>query len=426
MALATALLLAPAAAGKTFVVNKRGDHPPNGCTKKDCTLREAVIRANNRPGADRIELPSRKPYRLGIPFDADAPDPSPLSGDLNVLGPLTVAHPGGGRATIDARRKDRVFENRARLKLRKLVLRRGGRPEESAGGAILALANLKLIRSKIVGSTALSAGGIAAFDSANLTLRRSRVARNTAAGEGGGVHFAGNRLRVVASTIARNTTGCTGLCLAVPWIGGGIYTEGASALISRSTIVGNSARQDGGGIFNAGALAVVNSTLAKNRVHASGGGLYAAPGTLARLNAVTIARNRADANNTGPPDFGGGIWTQGGADVVEIRNSLVALNRTTNGTIQECDAPAPVGIESLGGNLITTAAGGCGFFDHPQDLVAPKPRIGKLSRNGGPTRTIALRRKSPAIGQADGPGRVKRDQRGVRRKNPDVGAYERR
>jgi hypothetical protein len=110
--------------------------------------------------------------------------------------------------------------------------------------------------------------------------------------------------------------------------------------------------------------------------------------------------------------------------VIEIRNSLVAKNRTTADAINECRAPAPVGVASLGGNLITSTTD-CGFFDDPEDIVDSSPKIGPLAAKGGPTQTIALNGGSPAINQADGPTPLERDQRGQLRHNPDIGAFER-
>jgi len=413
---------APSASAKTFVVNKRGDPPPEKCTKGHCTLREAVIRANKDPNADRIVLPKRKPYRLRRLPDPLRPE---QTGDLNVTGPVTIAHSGRGRAKIDAGCRDRIFDSDARLALRKLVLRGGC--SEGSGGAILSRANLRVIRSRVVDNeSAAGAGGIRAGLSATVTLRRTTIARNSANGRGGGVSFNGERLRIVVSRIAGNHAGCEGVCVAIePLEGGGIYSS-SPATIRRSTISGNVANDQGGGIANADELTVVNSTIAGNRTDASGGGIYGAPGTLTGLNGVTIARNRADADNS-DPDSGGGIYADGGSDVVEARNTLLARNRATDGSAQDCFAPAPVGFTSLGGNLVTSAAGNCdAFFNHPEDLLRPQPRIGKLRRNGGPTATIALRKGSPAINQADAPGAPKRDQRGVRRANPDIGAYERR
>jgi hypothetical protein len=103
----------------------------------------------------------------------------------------------------------------------------------------------------------------------------------------------------------------------------------------------------------------------------------------------------------------------------------VANNRDTDGAIQECDAPAPVGIASLGGNLITSTSGGCDFFDDPEDIVDAVPKMAKLQSAGGPTQTIPLKAGSPAIDQADGPVPQERDQRGHLRDDPDIGAFER-
>jgi len=58
--------------------------------------------------------------------------------------------------------------------------------------------------------------------------------------------------------------------------------------------------------------------------------------------------------------------------------------------------------------------------------VRSNPRIGKLRRNGGPTRAVALRKRSPAINNASRRTAPNRDQRGERRgRKKDIGAYER-
>lgn len=65
LATATALcILGSSAQAATFEVTRTNDPAPNGCKKRDCSLREAVIAANNRNGADAIVLPRRATYRL--------------------------------------------------------------------------------------------------------------------------------------------------------------------------------------------------------------------------------------------------------------------------------------------------------------------------------------------------------------------------
>ena len=83
MTLVSAVLLAfaPAgAAGKTFEVTKRSDPAPGACTLADCSLREAVLAANERVGNDVIRLAARKPYRLTR--SSSDPGPEEEQGDL--------------------------------------------------------------------------------------------------------------------------------------------------------------------------------------------------------------------------------------------------------------------------------------------------------------------------------------------------------
>ena len=418
------LVLAPTATAKTFVVNKRGDHPPKACTKTDCTLREAVLAANKRNGDDRIRLPSRKPYRLTR--DAGLPGADARKGDLNlgnaineVGNAVTIVHPGAGRAIVDASAaNDRAIELTGVATLKKIVLRRGA--TLGSGGAIASSGVLELVNTRIVRNETGDAGG-AIYAGVGSVVARNTVLRRNNAWDGGGLFVgAGVGLELRRSTVALNE--------ADPGSGGGIWISSTALADSRivaSTLSGNLAASDGGAIrTSAELLRIVNSTLDGNEADGRGGGIYGAPGSFAALNAVTIARNRADADDAGV-DSGGGLYGDGGSDVLEVDNSLIVRNRSTGGSVQECDTPAPVGIESLGGNLITTTAGGCDFFTDPEDLLEAQPRVGQLGDHGGPTKTAPLLAGSPAIDEADGHSPPARDQRGVLRTNPDIGAFER-
>jgi hypothetical protein len=104
-----------------------------------------------------------------------------------------------------------------------------------------------------------------------------------------------------------------------------------------------------------------------------------------------------------------------------VANSIVALNVEGGGMAADCGG---VGFLGAGVNLISTTNQGTCSDGTP--IVAANPLLGPLARNGGLTQTIALLAGSPAIGAA-GAGRTPaRDQRGVKRTDPDLGAYERR
>ena len=449
-ALALALAAAASASARTFVVTKRGDPPPVACTNRDCSLREAVMAANARAGRDVIELPNRrKPYLLA---QAGTGEDGSLTGDLDVANdPLVIRHRGKGRATINARGIDRALEvfAGAPTTLRKLVITGGRATDPDRGGGIRSEAKLRVLRSRIAGnSTTRSGGGIYLADHAAVQLvgstiaansadlsgggidtndslidvRRSRIVGNGAMGSGGGIFndsAAKDGLRIVESTIAGNRSAVEG---------GGIYLSGHAPLrIVGSTISGNRSG-DGGGLFAIAATPrLVNSTVAANRVTGDGGGIHAQGGSEATLNAVTVARNVADADDSGPPEIGGGL-SRSNAAAFEVENSLIALNRLGSGQLNDCGGQA---FDSRGRNLLSTRGPvgmgvACMGFGRPTDRVRANPRIGKLRRNGGPTPTIALRKRSPAINRASRGTAPNRDQRNERRgRKKDIGAYER-
>ncbi len=423
-ALAAVALAVPAAAGAdVFKVTARGDHVPGACTNGDCTLREAVIAANDQAGSDKVKLPSRKPYRLTREFGLGPSEPE--EGDLDIdataVGDkLTLEHPGSGRAIVDATgAEDRAIEADGKVVLRKLTLRDGNANSTGqGGGAVSAEGDLRIIASRVMRSAAGDVGGGIFIAGGGLDLRRSVVTGNVSSGEGGGIFVPDDAGFVITeSTLAGNEADQ----------GGGIYT--ASGVLNNqivgSTLARNVVTEEGGGVFGAGpSLLVQNSTIADNTADASGGGIYAAPDSGTVLFNATIARNRADADDLGPHG-GGGAFVDGGGDFLQSINTLYARNRSTGGVFQDCDAPAPVGIVSSGGNLVTTEQD-CPFFDQVEDIVDGQPRIGTLADNGGPTDTIKLKEGSPAINQADAMAMVEVDQRGVERQNPDIGSYERR
>jgi CSLREA domain-containing protein len=447
-----ALAAAAPAAADTFVVTKRGDPPPVACTKRDCSLREAVLAANQNFGSrDTILLPNRrKPYLLA---QQGTGEDGALTGDLDIANdPLVIKHRGKGRATIDARGIGRVFEVflGAPTTFRKLVITGGRATDLDSGGGIRSEARIRVLGSRIAGnSTTRRGGGIELADDAALQLvgstiaansadlsgggidtndswidlRRSRIVRNRATTSGGGIFDDSafkEGLRIVKSTIAGNRS---------VFDGGGIYLSGPAPLrIASSTISGNRSERGGGLFATVAKPRLVNSTVAANRSDGNGGGIYGAgSSTRISLNAVTVARNVADADDSGPLPIGGGLY-RSNAEAFDVENSLIALNRLGSGQRNDCGGQA---FGSLGRNLLSTRGPvamsvACMGFERPTDRVRSNPRIGKLRRYGGPTRTIALRKRSTAINRASRRTAPNRDQRGERRgRKKDIGAYER-
>jgi hypothetical protein len=426
--IALLLLGAGSASASTYVVNLRTDKKPGACTRSDCTLREAVMAANKHRGADTIVLKSRKRYVLSI---ASTGEDKAANGDLDITsGKLKIIHPGRGTATIDAKGIDRVFDIASSTTLDRLTIRGGYSNKTDAdgdgGGIVVSRGSLKVVSSHIVHNKAPwvggNGGGIDSDTSGLVKLIDSEVSHNDSGGSGGGVEASTDgKLLIESSTIASNKAAQAG----------GVMTFGPTVRIVESTISNNLASAgpgvegDGGGIYVGpkGRVELTNSTVAGNGAYTSGGGIFSDAGSNASISFSTIARNRADADHANGGTTGGVHLRTQGVQVAaraRISNSVLALNVEANGVSTDCGG---IGFLGTGVNLITTTNQGSCSAATP--IVAANPRLGPLARNGGPTATVALLSGSPAIGAAVGKA-PKFDQRGVRRKNPDLGAYERR
>jgi hypothetical protein len=431
-ALALALVGAPAAHARTYEVTERKDHKPDGCSAADCTLREAVIVANARHGADTVELPSRKRYELGL---ASTGEDKAANGDLDITsGPLTIVHHGRGTATIDANRTDRVFDiGKATTTLDKLTIIGGYSNKNDAdgdGGGIVigdfGDAPVTILRSRIIHNRAPwvggNGGGIDTDSSRQVKVIDSDVSNNDSGGSGGGIEASPDgQLLIERTTVSHNKAAQAG----------GVMVFGPPVGIVDSTVSNNLAAAgpnvegDGGGIYvaNKGRLNVINSTVANNGAYTSGGGIFADAGGHAAINFSTIVGNRADSDGKFGGTTGGVHLRTTGVAVpatARVANSIVALNVETGGLGADCGG---IGFLGTGVNLISTITQGTCSDATP--IVAANPLLGPLRDNGGPTRTIALLAGSPAIGAADAGKTPARDQRGVKRTDPDLGAYER-
>jgi hypothetical protein len=228
---------------------------------------------------------------------------------------------------------------------------------------------------------------------------------------GGGVRNAGELLTIRQSTITGN--------FAVG-DGGGIHNIGTMELF-KSTVSGNTALNSGGGLANAKHLSVTNSTISGNRVEAfgaeKGGGIRNLGSAAIKLRNVTINDNAVD----GEVPEGGAIANEPGGSV-ELTMTIVAHSLTSENCLGT--------MTSLGHNLDSGTS--CGFM-RPGDLSNTDPRLGSLANNQGPTDTHALLSGSPAIDVGTNVDCPNMDQRGVARPQDgdgdaiaicDIGAFE--
>jgi hypothetical protein len=160
---------------------------------------------------------------------------------------------------------------------------------------------------------------------------------------------------------------------------------------------------------------MINSTIDGNRARGNGGGIDVGDNFV--LNNATVAHNAAGGAGGGLAEFGGAFT---------LANSIVGNNSAPTGP--DCSGA----YTSDGYNLIRSVVG-CTGLSTSTDINGRDPRLARLGHNGGPTETDALKRRSPAIdhGNPAPPGAAfpacaAADQRGVKRVHCDIGAYERK
>lgn len=176
-ALVLALLLPFPLAALDFRVTSYLDSEPDGCTAGDCTLREAVIAANNSDGADRILL-SAGTYQLDRPGTGEE---EAADGDLNITGNLEILGVGAGLTVIDGAGMGEVVmvasESNLVFTLRRLTVRNSDQGGLSIGVGVHTIEDCEISDNGIA-----SGSGIQVSIAAQLTIRRSTIAGNANAG----------------------------------------------------------------------------------------------------------------------------------------------------------------------------------------------------------------------------------------------------
>ncbi|MCA3748338.1 MAG: CSLREA domain-containing protein [Rubrobacter sp.] len=389
--LATALLLAalsdPARAD-TFTVTKTQDTNDGSCLPDDCSLREAVIAANTRPGADEITVPQGT-YTLTI---SGADEDASAYGDLDVAsGEVKIQGAGAATTTVSAAGlNDRVFHvlDGAGATISGLTLSGGSPPYDNRtygrGGGIYNGGTLTLTNSTVSGNTSSSFGGSSfgggIFNVGTLTLTNSTVSGNETSGYGGGIANGGT-LTLDGSTVSDNSANNDG---------GGISDYGGTLTLTNSTVSGNTSRRHAGGIQNLfGTLTLTNSTVSDNSASMVGGGVYIYDGD-------TTIENSTITGNTAPE--GAGVASLGSDKRVKIDSSIIAANSTTDvyGSFGAYSFDSK-GYNVIGDGYATGYGNATDAFDQPGDQTGVEdPGLGPLADNGGPTRTHALLSGSPA------------------------------
>jgi hypothetical protein len=282
-----------------------------------------------------------------------------------------------------------------------------------AGGCVYSSGSVDANGTVVSGCTTgvnsyLPGGGL--YVKGNVGLTHSTVANNYGY-KGGGVWTMGE-LTVTSSTVSNNSA----------YMGGGLWTHGKGMTLAGSTISGNAAGFNSGGVLAYsesgtwdGKAVITNSTISGNTSGKFIGGIYVANMEVHMSNS-TIAFNRASTICSGLLIGGHHVYS------AYMDSSVLANNVSASGT--QCDFSFPTLSVNGAHNLIVASNSIL-----PPDTLRTDPLLQPLADNGGPTQTHALTAGSPAIDTGSNLLGLAFDQRGqgfarVHGSAADIGAFE--
>ena len=393
----------------TFVVNHTVDLPDslpgNGVCSAGfglCTLRAAVMEANADATEDTVQL-GVGTYRL---TRSSGPDDASF-GDLDVYQPLRIRGAEMRATILSAATGERVLELHAGQAVLTRLTLRDGRAAGGAGVRVAGAASLWCERCLIRDNrSSADGGGVEVLADGRADFYDTILGSNLAAGCGGALAVQGIAA-LVNGRLTRNRALGAG--------GGACATRGESSLIlAGSTVDGNSAGSNGGGLaLQAGLHALTNSTLSGNRAIRGGGLHVEEEAGVSGGEHVTIAANQAILG-------GGGVWNDGG---LGLSNSVIGDN-LVSGTPRDC-----LGIiTSQHGHNLVEEISGC-FFSGTLDGTMTNQDAGllPLANTGGSHPTHELASADSPLHDAGFAGLESSDQRFYPRPSgaaPDIGATE--
>lgn len=282
--------------GLTLLVDRFDDpilSPPSACTAaaNDCTLRGAVLKANQNPGST-IQIPVMASVPL-LDYVIVITTPMTITGQSN---PYAIIYNTGYPRNVFQ------VDPGGDLNLYFVSLRNG---QGSNGGAIYNKSKVSMTNVEVYSNT-VSGWGAGLFNDENATmvLSNTTIWKNSAQ-YGGGILNNGGIMTITNSSIYSNTASLAsgGISNGNSFNNVGI---GRMALVN-TKVMSNSAQTSGaGGIGTSGVLSMSGGAVQNNRGFEGAGIGISATDAQANLSNVTIASNVALSGNVG-----GGIANRG-------------------------------------------------------------------------------------------------------------------
>lgn len=290
-----ALAGAGAASAATYTVNTTTDSATPCTGSGSCSLRGAVIAADNAGGSSTINVPAGL-YKLTI---ASAGPNDPATGDLDIKSgaSVTVMGAGSGATTLSGNTLDRLFsvQQGAALTLSGMTLRQGYPSVSSSGfqdgGAVYTDGGLT-----VTGDVAFqdnqapdgdNGGAILADTASTVSLTGASFENNNSYFGGAIADGSANTLKISRSSFESNGTSST--------VGAAIAAQGTGGMdVTSSSFSANSALFGGAILWGADApVSITHSTFDGNNANGYGGAIADGSSTSMTLSYDSFVNNSA-------------------------------------------------------------------------------------------------------------------------------------
>jgi hypothetical protein len=301
------------------------DDPACATAEGNCTLRAAIEQISYTAApSNSIALSPILPLPARILLGSNLP---------NITSSIAIEGPGSDLLTIDGQDLYRIFAINSQ-----------------GDNSTLAISGLRLVRGL---ASPWEGGAVYAGEGHELSLTRMVLEDNNAATSGGAVscYYCGT-LSISYSRFSNNTA---------PYLGGGVFAEGAAVNVVHSVFEGNTGSADfngGGGMtLFSGSCTITDSVFESNRAMADGGGLYFAG---AAADTLTVLDSLFTGNNAG--NVGGGIYLGDTGSSILERVTVSGNSAHDGGGIFLSNQPVSIANSTISGNSSLCQGGGIEAF----------------------------------------------------------------
>jgi predicted outer membrane repeat protein len=372
--LVTTILLTGVAQAATFNVTRKDDPVPDGCKANDCSLREAVIAADDTAAKDTIVLPAGK-YLIDLVGEFDN---SEETGDLDISTDMIFM---GAPSTIDGQDITRIMDIKsdANVSLKDLTLQ-NAYYQYNGGGIVIDGGSLTVNAVTFDSNTSGGLGGVIyARDDAIVNIDDCLFSNNTG-GSGVAINISGDL--TVRNTVFRGNNGPDpGDRGAVAYVFGGNGTN--DALFENVRFDQNTATGGGGAIVFLGRKLRIDGLIATGNQSKNHGGVLFVSGTASAktieiVNAIFDGNTAAD--NGGAINFGGGV-----SDTLNIQHTSFVNNTASDwgGALTITGGQTEISNSTFSGNHTNDIGGGLHLFSANGLTVRHTTFSGNTANNAG-------------------------------------------